>query len=46
MSSVLVQIHGGKLRLGALFSLKNDAVAAGLPHFLKALAAASLAVLA
>lgn len=46
MSSVLLQKHGGKLRLVAYFSSKLDAVAAGLPHSLNTVAAASIAVLA
>ncbi len=43
MSSVLLQKHGGKLRLVAYFSSKLGTVAAGLPNCLKAVAAASLA---
>ncbi len=46
MSSVLLQIHGDRLRPVAYFSTKLDAVAAGLPHCLRAVAAAELAVLA
>ncbi len=46
MSSVLLQTHGDRLRPVAYFSTKLDAVAAGLPHCLRAVAAAELAVLA
>ncbi len=46
MSSVLLQTHGDRLRPVAYFSTKLDAVAAGLPHCLMAVAAAELAVLA
>ncbi len=46
MSSVLLQTHGDRLRSVAYFSTKLDAVAAGLPHCLRAVAAAELAVLA
>ncbi len=45
MSSVLLQTHGDRLRPVAYFSTKIDAVAAGLPHCLRAVAAAELAVL-
>ncbi len=45
MSSVLAT-HGDRLRPVAYFSTKLDAVAAGLPHCLRAVAAAELAVLA
>ncbi len=45
MSSVLLQTHGDRLRPVAYFSTKLDAVAAGLPHCLRAVAAAELAVL-
>ncbi len=44
MSSVLLQTHGDRLRPVAYFSTKLDAVAAGLPHCLRAVAAAELAV--
>ncbi len=46
MSSVLLQTHGDRLRPVTYFSTKLDAVAAGLPHCLRAVAAAELAVLA
>lgn len=46
MSSVLLQTHGDRLRPVAYFSTKLDAVAAGLPHCLRAVAAAELAVMA
>ncbi len=46
MSSVRLQTHGDRLRPVAYFSTKLDAVAAGLPHCLRAVAAAELAVLA
>ncbi len=46
MSSVRLQTHGDRLRPIAYFSTKLDAVAAGLPHCLRAVAAAELAVLA
>ncbi len=46
MNSVLLQTHGDRLRPVAYFSTKLDAVAAGLPHCLRAVAAAELAVLA
>ncbi len=46
MSSVLLQTHGDRLRPVAYFSTKLDAVAACLPHCLRAVAAAELAVLA
>lgn len=46
MSSVLLQTHGDRLRPVAYFSTKLEAVAAGLPHCLRAVAAAKLAVMA
>ena len=46
MTSVFCQPHGGKLRPVAYFSSKLDPVAAGLPHCLRAVAAAKKAVLA
>lgn len=39
MTSVLMQEHGGKQRPVAYFSSKLDAVAAGLPRCLRAVAA-------
>ncbi len=43
---MLLQTHGDRLRPVAYFSTKLDAVAAGLSHCLRAVAAAELAVLA
>lgn len=46
MSSVLLQTHGDRLRPVAYFSTKLEAVSAGLPRCLRAVAAAELAVMA
>ncbi len=45
MTSVLMQHHGDKLGPVAYFSSKLDPVAAGLPHCLRAVAAAEQAVM-
>ncbi|XP_013872678.1 uncharacterized protein LOC106523698 [Austrofundulus limnaeus] len=46
MTSELSQMHGDKMRPVAFFSAKLDAVAAGLPKCLCAVAAAEIAILA
>ncbi|XP_048009377.1 protein NYNRIN-like [Megalobrama amblycephala] len=46
MSSVLLQLHGDRMRPVGYFSGKLDPVAAGLPHCLRAVAAAEQAVMA
>lgn len=46
MTSVLLQLHGDKLRTVAYFSFKIDPVTAGLPRCLRAVAAAEKALVA
>lgn len=46
MSSVLLQLHGDRMRPVGYFSGKLDPVAAGLPHCLRVVAAAEQAVMA